>query len=201
MPGQVCAVQETPMQSIATLALATSLLATPSAELQENQLQQTSDNPTQQCQADMNGYCLYFTNQAVYSLQQELQSLLAQSFTPQVPELIVEVIEESTQSAVIDQESELTSDTTEEQTETVTNEASKSGQLVNYQVFSQSSGSGLDHGLLYNLVNQYRQENNLPVFSEDNLTCQIASERLPELYSEIVGPIPMHQGLKNKTWF
>lgn len=52
----------------------------------------------------------------------------------------------------------------------------------------------LDSTILFSLVNEYRTQNSLPPFKEDERICSIAQNRTPQLYNEILGDSWMHKG-------
>lgn len=59
--------------------------------------------------------------------------------------------------------------------------------------------SELDAAKLFVLINEYRTQNNLSSFQEDERICSVAAERAPELYNEILGDSWMHKGFYDRN--
>ena len=188
------------MKSFIPLVLSASVVATPSAEV-DILSQQTQESPTasQECAVDEHGdVTCYVDDAATYSLQQELEELFTQTFTPSYPELEIDILDEqATQSAEITGDEEFV---TLIGPKANPNQASESAvvSLPDYSYLQSSTGPGLDENVLFSMVNQYRQDNGLHAYANDQITCEIATERLPELHAEIAGPVPMHAGLAGK---
>lgn len=62
----------------------------------------------------------------------------------------------------------------------------------------QKSAANLNADLVFDLINSHRQSLGKPPFQKDQLLCDIAQSRAPELAPEIYGDRPVHAGIRER---
>lgn len=63
---------------------------------------------------------------------------------------------------------------------------------------AENTSEALDADLIFTMINQIRSQNGLAPFEKSDFTCQLANERAPEVYGEIMSGT-MHAGMRRRN--